>query len=542
MKKKIFFITSTLLALSILTFMFIYNMDNKENNMMENINSNSINIANNSFLTMMLETESGSGVYKTSASSTWPGEGYVFNEDLSVCENGGKLQWDENNNIVKLISNGSDKCYVYFDVFTETPRTSAEMLQYLGLSLASGTPNFANTSCTNGSNYNSSGTAINNGNCQEQTVGVYAAEDDLGTSYYFRGDVENNYVYFAGFYWRIIRINGDGTLRLIYDGTMAHENGEASDDRYIAKTAFNNITRDNTFVGYMNGIEDGWIDGGAQGNVDLQGFNSSNNYCYSSSYTFNSATGSYTLSGNVTCTPWSSSFVNKYMCFSKNATSCRHLYYITSYNSSTWASSIEYTGLGIGNTTYSTTHSNINDSIIKDVLDNWFEINIYDTPYYNFVSDAIYCNDRSLYSGSGNSKDETTYSGYNRLNNRAPTLKCNQENDRFSVENNINNISTNGKLLYPVGLITSDEVIYAGSSGTNCGYYLNIGTYFWTMTPAQFTSTQNGAVLLASQYMLDGWDGGIISYTGGGARPVISLKSSITITGDGTINNPFVVS
>ena len=48
----------------------------------------------------------------------------------------------------------------------------------------------------------------------ETTNGIYATEDELGISYYFRGAVENNYVKFAGFYWRIIKINEDGIIRI----------------------------------------------------------------------------------------------------------------------------------------------------------------------------------------------------------------------------------------------------------------------------------------------------------------------------------------
>ena len=48
--------------------------------------------------------------------------------------------------------------------------------------------------------------------------GLYKTSDSYGTSYYFRGAVDNNWLYFAGFYWRIIRINGDGSIRLIYTG------------------------------------------------------------------------------------------------------------------------------------------------------------------------------------------------------------------------------------------------------------------------------------------------------------------------------------
>ena len=69
-------------------------------------------------------------------------------------------------------------------------------LAALGLTVSSGTPNFTKTSIEDGTN------------------GIYSAKDDLGTSYYFRGNVTNNYVKFANKYWRIIRINGDGTIRM----------------------------------------------------------------------------------------------------------------------------------------------------------------------------------------------------------------------------------------------------------------------------------------------------------------------------------------
>jgi hypothetical protein len=56
---------------------------------------------------------------------------------------------------------------------------------------------------------------------------MYAAADDYGTSYYFRGAVNNNRVSFAGFYWRIIRINGDNSIRMIYTGTTAPTESQA---------------------------------------------------------------------------------------------------------------------------------------------------------------------------------------------------------------------------------------------------------------------------------------------------------------------------
>ena len=83
--------------------------------------------------------------------------------------------------------------------------------------------------------------------------GVWTAEDNLGTSYYFRGAVTNNYVSFAGYYWRIIRINGDGSIRLIYDGTSTHTNGESSTDRQIGTSVYNTVYNSSIYVGFTYG-------------------------------------------------------------------------------------------------------------------------------------------------------------------------------------------------------------------------------------------------------------------------------------------------
>ena len=142
---------------------------------------------------------------------------------------------------------------------------------------------------------NSDGTV--NVTSAEATDGyVCSAEDTYGTSYYYRGNVTNNYVKFgiwssdtptlfvdrfgiqydsledctnsgggtctelahAGkdMYWRIVRLNGDGTLRVIYDGTSAHANGESSSDRQIGTSEFNSNYDDNMYVGYMYGEKD----------------------------------------------------------------------------------------------------------------------------------------------------------------------------------------------------------------------------------------------------------------------------------------------
>lgn len=65
--------------------------------------------------------------------------------------------------------------------------------------------------------------------------GLIEDVDDYGLTYYFRGNVKNNYVSFANQMWRIIRINGDGSVRLILDGEVSelssyHSNMEQYED------------------------------------------------------------------------------------------------------------------------------------------------------------------------------------------------------------------------------------------------------------------------------------------------------------------------
>ena len=81
--------------------------------------------------------------------------------------------------------------------------------------------------------------------------GIYQMEDDDGISYYYRGSVNNNYVKYAGAYWRIIRINGDGSVRLLYAGTTANASGTGLNIK--SSTAFNTKRDNPAYNGYMYG-------------------------------------------------------------------------------------------------------------------------------------------------------------------------------------------------------------------------------------------------------------------------------------------------
>ena len=73
-------------------------------------------VKHKSMLSMNLEQTAGSGDYKTVTQSSWPTEGYKFNAELSKCENGSTLSWDDTKKAVIMQGNVSDKCYVYFDI------------------------------------------------------------------------------------------------------------------------------------------------------------------------------------------------------------------------------------------------------------------------------------------------------------------------------------------------------------------------------------------------------------------------------------------
>ena len=88
----------------------------------------------------------------------------------------------------------------------------------------------------------------------ESDKGLYSMKDDYGTSYYYRGNVLNNNVYFAGFYWNIIRINGDNSIRLLYSGSK----GSIDSNSYTI-TYFNEKDDNPAYIGYMYGTSSGAI-------------------------------------------------------------------------------------------------------------------------------------------------------------------------------------------------------------------------------------------------------------------------------------------
>lgn len=117
MKKKILILSSLIMFALIVSMVTLFYGDS-DKAIFESGKNNTVVRSN--ALTMMYETEAGSGEYAVSSNTTWPQEGYVFNERLSSCENGGILSWNSETKRVVMKTNTSDKCYVYFDVYEPT--------------------------------------------------------------------------------------------------------------------------------------------------------------------------------------------------------------------------------------------------------------------------------------------------------------------------------------------------------------------------------------------------------------------------------------
>ena len=108
--KKLFIFSGIVICLITITLVII-NSVNSDKVIYESDNANVSDnrVISSNALTMMYETEAGSGEYQVTSDTTWPQEGYVFNDRLSKCENGSELSWDDENKRVLVEANTSEK-------------------------------------------------------------------------------------------------------------------------------------------------------------------------------------------------------------------------------------------------------------------------------------------------------------------------------------------------------------------------------------------------------------------------------------------------
>ena len=224
MKKKKVLITLSIVGIFILTFI-IYNYINTDGVIIAS--GKSEESINNKTFSLMLETSAGSGEYQVSTDTTWPGSGYEYNENLSSCENGSTLIWNEETRSVSLKANISDKCYLYFDIVppdvtlatnntdnTYNPSTPATLScngatssynqKYQRVEI-SGIDN-KYTNCTLTYQTPSSKNYLNN-----YIIGLSGTTQGTGqvvneNGYRYEGKDPNNYIWFNNELWRIIGV------------------------------------------------------------------------------------------------------------------------------------------------------------------------------------------------------------------------------------------------------------------------------------------------------------------------------------------------
>ena len=195
------------------------------------------------------------------------------------------------------------------------------------------------------------------------------------------------------------------------------------------------------------------------------------------------------------------------------------------------------------------TRINSTDSSIKIAIDTWYENNL-KTDYGKYLSTtAIYCNDRTLASGQTYSTtNRFYYASYERLvTNKTPTYNCTNNKDAFSGNN------SEAKLTYPIGLMTADEITYAGGkSGTRlpspyAWYYLNsaggsiTGSTWWSLSPNEWFGSSSYVWRVNGSGIPGRLDSGGVAGSVA-VRPSVSLLFCNLISrGDGSANNPYIV-
>ena len=240
----------------------------------------------------------------------------------------------------------------------------------------------------------------------------------------------------------------------------------------------------------------------------------------------------------------------------------------------------EYTGYMYGGTTsLADNRTNTNNSIIKAAIDNWYKNNLLNS-YDKYISkSAIYCNDRSISSGSWTNTESTTNpdnpafynAAHARLGvNKSPSYKCgaNESNGLIessqSIEDKFSASTTgggNGQLKYPIALMTADEIAFAGNVhglgmlSPYAWFYTNskgasiVGKEEWyTMTPNQVVNSLSAMIYTQHSYSTPFGVEKFSELLAMGSssqdsvvRPVISLSSCVKVTGTGTPENPYEI-
>ena len=366
---------------------------------------------------------------------------------------------------------------------------------------------------------------------QDKTyLGLYngeGADTFANPVYYYKGNVENNNVLFAGFCWKIVRTTETGGVKIVYNGVQKDGScNNTGTDSQIGTSAFNNDYNSPTYVGYMYNTVYPY---------SSKSMSSQSNIVFGNSFNYNSNNGTYTLTDTKTVATWSSGYNtinnNHYTCMS-TGTTCSSIYYVY-YTNSSAAYYITLTGgKSVSDALNEMLYAddvNKNDSTIKTYIDNWYESKI-KGKYEDKLEDTVFCNDRRILNLNGwnpNGGDATVSLQFKNYSTSNQSLVCANETDRFSHSN------TKAYLKYPIGLLSVPELRLAGYRSS---HYFNNGQRVWLASPNNVNF---------SAYVSVAYSGGFASSSGSiseGVRPSVSLKPNTYFSsGDGSFTNPFVI-
>ena len=248
--------------------------------------------------------EDGATDYTKSNSKDIPKGDYVLNRDKSYCKNNGKIgNYDSSLGKVSFSFIGTDSCYLYFDYKEDTSlygtikKRAKTDTTYLALYEGEGANTYANP------------------------------------VYYYKGNVQNNNVLFAGFCWKIVRTTETGGVKIVYNGVQ--KNGSCNNtgtDSQIGTSAFNNDYNSPAYVGYMHNTV---YPSSSKAIINSTSFSGTKAYGVTASYNMTHFT--YTLTNAKTIDVSSSNIstlVGKYTCNS-SSTTCSNLWYIVGYSGTT---------------------------------------------------------------------------------------------------------------------------------------------------------------------------------------------------------------
>ncbi len=324
-----------------------------------------------------------------------------------------------------------------------------------------------------------------------------SAADDYGTSYYFRGAVENNYVEYANMCWRIVRVTGDGAIKLVlynYNGLTSTNNTPSSSTpcnvtgndlafaRYEGDTytsAFNSSKNDNAYVGLMYGTVGASSYAAAQANTNPSTILTNLNKWYTNVLSQQSNFSDSQLADTIWC----------------------------------------------------------NDkSVVTDATFN--------PGKYTLGTNYGYGANINYYSASKRLVQASSWSA----GGTGPSLIC--PNDHTGGKLSKYTVSDteygNGALsgYAKVGLLTADEIAFAGGAydKTNTTYYIkgnsNAG-FWWALSPSVFNGRR---AHVWGVYGNGGPLGGFSVDSDYGVRPSLSLQSGVKISnGNGSATNPYKI-